>query len=454
MHSLAVKAGVDDLAVQKIVGRKGDIALASAEKLFNALSLGLVRDSEGARTDNPSSLREVIRSAIAASGLTASAIGESSSVLPMHIRRIILAQGDIKLATADRLAQVLGLKVVSQVVALTPVPKPPTAPLSDALRSAIEASGLTANALAKACGREDYFIGKFLDRKGDLMLTSVDKLFSILGLGVVRDSKAASDFLPQTPSEAIRSAIEASGLTMYAVARKADVDCESTRKFFNRESDVTLKSADKLFDDLALKVVRDASARRPEPKPPLDDPLKRIADALRLAIIERGLGVNALAKRSGLSSAAMSRFINGKRNLSFIVAIKLAKALGIELGTVPLQPPSAEVSSSAGVPSSKVCPVKLRGDGHPIRVYGKEVPPLTGIAYVLAEFAVERFHQGGECFGAELATRTGTKRPIRLLMLKLEQPRFSPLARVLIWDARKGGTLRIIDPGPPGHQVD
>ena len=97
----------------------------------------------------------------------------------------------------------------------------------------------------------------------------------------------------------------------------------------------------------------------------------------------------------------------------------------------------------------RICPVELRGEGFPIRVYGDEVPPMTGIAYDLAEFAVERFHQGGECYGTELASRTGSDRPIRLLMLKLEQPRFRPLARVLIWDARKGGTLRIIDPGPP-----
>jgi hypothetical protein len=96
------------------------------------------------------------------------------------------------------------------------------------------------------------------------------------------------------------------------------------------------------------------------------------------------------------------------------------------------------------------CPVELRGEGFSIRVYGVEVPRLTGITYALVEFAVERFHQGSVCMAWELAkhTTTTSKRPIQSLMMKLKEPGFEPLASVVKWDAKKGGTLRIIDPGP------
>ena len=77
-----------------------------------------------------------------------------------------------------------------------------------------------------------------------------------------------------------------------------------------------------------------------------------------------------------------------------------------------------------------------------------QVPRLTGIAYALTAFAVERFYEGGVCAGSELANRTTSNatNPIKSLTLKLKEPDFQPLARVLIWDGKRGGSLRVIDP--------
>jgi hypothetical protein len=141
------------------------------------------------------------------------------------------------------------------------------------------------------------------------------------------------------------------------------------------------------------------------------------------------------------------------RKSALVQLRRFGKALGIEglnLKSLSRYQHEASQETPGSTRLLRKCPIELRGEGLPIRVYGEQVPPMTGIAYELAEFAVERFHQGGVCFGNELAIRTKTDRPIRLLMMKLDQTRFEPLARVLIWDARKGGTLRVIDPGPPG----
>ena len=125
--------------------------------------------------------------------------------------------------------------------------------------------------------------------------------------------------------------------------------------------------------------------------------------------------------------------------------------LGLPVNTLPArQERSNRLAGRSLTPSLRQCPIELRGEAFPILVYGREVPRLTGIAYALTEFAVERFQQGGVCLGSELAHRTTSTsdRPVRVLTRKLKEPEFEPLARVLIYEPKKGGTLRIIDPGP------
>lgn len=55
-------------------------------------------------------------------------------------------------------------------------------PLADQLRAAIDSSGLTAYALAKAAGVHPQLIGRWLKGERDLTLTSADKLAAALGI--------------------------------------------------------------------------------------------------------------------------------------------------------------------------------------------------------------------------------------------------------------------------------
>jgi len=53
---------------------------------------------------------------------------------------------------------------------------------------------------------------------------------------------------------------------------------------------------------------------------------------LKKAVLDSGLSRYELAKRSGLSQAQLSYFVNGKRSLTLPAAARLADALGLELG--------------------------------------------------------------------------------------------------------------------------
>ena len=56
-----------------------------------------------------------------------------------------------------------------------------------------------------------------------------------------------------------------------------------------------------------------------------------LADQLRKAIKDSGLSMYAVAKGSGLSFPATSRFISGERDLYLSSATKLAHFFGMEL---------------------------------------------------------------------------------------------------------------------------
>lgn len=52
---------------------------------------------------------------------------------------------------------------------------------------------------------------------------------------------------------------------------------------------------------------------------------------LKRALISSTMSRYEIAKRSGLSEAQLSYFVNGKRSLTLPAAAKLAKVLGLEL---------------------------------------------------------------------------------------------------------------------------
>ena len=61
----------------------------------------------------PNSLSEALRSAIRQSALSADEIAEKAKVSPMIIARFMSGERDIHLETADRLADVLGVKLTA-----------------------------------------------------------------------------------------------------------------------------------------------------------------------------------------------------------------------------------------------------------------------------------------------------------------------------------------------------
>lgn len=56
-----------------------------------------------------------------------------------------------------------------------------------------------------------------------------------------------------------------------------------------------------------------------------------LEDQIRKAIKKSGISGYRLAKISGVSQGAISRFINGKRNITLPTASKLVKALKLEM---------------------------------------------------------------------------------------------------------------------------
>ena len=64
----------------------------------------------------------------------------------------------------------------------------------------------------------------------------------------------------------------------------------------------------------------------------------RVSEALRDAIIKRGLTAYAASKQTGVSVDAIQRFLNAQRGLTLSTVDKLADSLGLTL--CPSDPPT------------------------------------------------------------------------------------------------------------------
>jgi hypothetical protein len=67
----------------------------------------------------------------------------------------------------------------------------------------------------------------------------------------------------RAPSYQLREFIEASGLTAYALGRKAGVDPGVVQRFITGERDIRMETADRLCEALGLRLVEDARRKRP-----------------------------------------------------------------------------------------------------------------------------------------------------------------------------------------------
>lgn len=60
-------------------------------------------------------------------------------------------------------------------------------------------------------------------------------------------------------------------------------------------------------------------------------PTKDIREQLRAAIQSDGRSLNSLGKEIGINHSGLSRFVSGRRGISFNTAAKLARYYGLEL---------------------------------------------------------------------------------------------------------------------------
>jgi transcriptional regulator with XRE-family HTH domain len=436
---LSRKSGVHVTALVRFIRGQGNLSLASVDKLSQVLAFGMASDTDGAVQFVPGEFAEPLRRAIAESGLSCHEISRRAGLSPNDVRQFARRARGLMLTSADKLADVLGVKAIRLAGGRPDKPNTagiaPANAITEALRLAIADSGKTIPCLAGDAGVHQQSLYRFVRLEGDLVLSSVDRLMSVLGLEAsIRPNNTRHVRL----SEALLLAIADSERSRRRLARESGVMSTAIGHFVRREGDMKLATAERLCEFLGIDAVRGGVARKPDQIASQSGPLHEIAGPLRRAIAESGLSFYKLAGLSGVSAPTISRFLSGKRShLGYNSASKLAKSLGIDPERL------ADLRS-------KKCPVELRGEAFPALVYGREIPRLSGVAYSLLAFAVERFHQGGVCLGSELGAKTTStsNRPIQSLTMKLKEPGFEPLARVVKWEGKKGGTLRIIDPGP------
>jgi plasmid maintenance system antidote protein VapI len=212
----------------------------------------------------------------------------------------------------------------------------------------------------------------------------------------------SSKILNLSITRKLRSAIEESGLTPYAIAKTSNLDLASISRFVNIERGLTLDSASKIAKTLMLRLEPDPVRRR-----------RSLDVQLRAAIENDGRKISKIAKASGVDEAAIRRFISRERGLSLESASKIANALGLVLvkGSGSILG-SAVKSQGKGRPSRPQV-VDLAGETPddpapwktPPKVRGHAKPLLTRKQHRVLSVLVEAGSIG--LTGAELRTRSG-----------------------------------------------
>jgi plasmid maintenance system antidote protein VapI len=402
IYALAKAADVDYCSL-RIFARQGKgLGLDPADNVAIVVGLKVVRVArpEVPRPEPPPQpFSDGLRSAIADRGLSAYALAKASGIHLGAIYRLIRHEASIDLATADRLAVPLGLRVVreSQQQGTEASDDDSAQPFSDVLRSAIVTDGRSIYALANASGIDGDALYRFVHGETDLRLASADKVAVVVGLKVVRVAKARVPQSEVPPDNllaplftALRSAIADRGLSAYELARRSGVTTPSIYSL-RKGGDIKYFTAIKLANALGLKL-EPAWVRSDAPPHSPTGP--------------------TLAPRD-----------------------------------------SATIEDKSIDRKAKRCPVELQGEGFPIRVHEGdrtvETPKMTGVAYKVLETIVDRFHKGGGVLPGELTRMTDSTRPMRLFIKALERDDFEPVRRMIpSWKAGRNKVLEIVDAGP------
>jgi plasmid maintenance system antidote protein VapI len=319
-YALSTASGVNNNSIWFFIHRKKSLFLDTADKLAVPLGLVLIHKARNpgseVRADDPTQpISSGLRSAIADSELSKSALARASGVSSSAVCDFVRCESSIWLRKADKLAVTLGLELVRVPKVEIPQPNIPTQPISSGLRSAIADSGLSIYALSMNSFVKYVTILNFMHRDSSIHLDTFDKLAVPLGLRLIRKahgqgSEVHAGPTSQSITDALILAIVESSLSSYALFMASGVLPARIRGFVGRKSSLDINSLDKLAAPLGLELVRVPKVEIPQPKARPGVPPQRLAAELRAAIVNSKLSAFALSVRSGVSDQTIRRFVN------------------------------------------------------------------------------------------------------------------------------------------------
>lgn len=97
---------------------------------------------------------------------------------------------------------------------------------------------------------------------------------------------------------------------------------------------------------------------------------QKIAEILEESTREIGMSQNALAKKSGVSQAQISRIFSGKRDVSLTQLFSIALALGKSGSALLAEAETRLAAATEPTPTEEVAKV------HTLPVHGRDIPPI------------------------------------------------------------------------------
>ena len=97
---------------------------------------------------------------------------------------------------------------------------------------------------------------------------------------------------------------------------------------------------------------------------------QKIAEILEESTGEIGMSQNALAKKSGVSQAQISRIFSGKRDVSLTQLFSIALALGKSGSALLAEAEARLAAATEPTPTEEVAKV------HTLPVHGRDIPPI------------------------------------------------------------------------------
>jgi ribosome-binding protein aMBF1 (putative translation factor) len=271
VYRIANAAGISPEGLGRFFRGEKSMQLTIADKLTACFGLRLVRTGD-AKPLGPT-LTKAIKAAIKRSGLSRYRIAKEAGIHEDNLRGFVSGSRSARLKTADKLAAFLGLRLMQGPGAvglrLQGAPgreaAPPQPILTDAIKAAIERSGLPRGRIAKETGIDKSNLRRFLRGVKSFRLDTADKLAAFLGLRLVRTGDAKP--LGPTLTKAIKAAIKRSGLSYCRINKATRIENKGLGQVPRREVSMQLTIADRLATYLGLQLVPAPGAKPPEPTP-------------------------------------------------------------------------------------------------------------------------------------------------------------------------------------------